>query len=80
MGIVQARLLSRVAAALLGSGLLGTARLVLASTWAARTPASWSGHALITDRQLQDWSDLAGGWQLRVEQPVDTSKGMAPSA
>jgi hypothetical protein len=80
MGIVRARLLSRVAAALLGSGLLGTAGLALGQ------------HLGGEDANVMIWPyALIGiasfgigltwlGWQLRVERPVDTSKGMAPSA
>jgi len=80
VGILWARLLSRVAATLLGSGLLLTAGLALGQ------------HLGGEDANVMIWPyALIGiasfgigltwlGWQLRVERPIDTGKGMAPFA
>lgn len=79
-GVLRARLLSRLAAALLGSGLLLTAELALRQHLAGgdANVMVWP-HALIG---LASFGiGLAWlGWQLRVERPVDTGKGMAPFA
>ena len=80
VGILRARLLSRVAAALLGSGLLLTAGLALGQHLAGENAnvMVWP-YALIGIASFGiglTWL----GWQLRVERPVDTRKGMAPFA
>jgi hypothetical protein len=78
--IIRAHLLSRVAAALYGSGLLVTTLLPLGQQFAGQdaneTPIWPYGLiGIVTFGIGLSWL----GWQLRSERPIDTGHGMAPA-
>jgi hypothetical protein len=80
VAIIRARLLSRAAAALYGSGLLITTMLVLSQQFAGQdaneTPLWPYGLIGIVLFGIGlTWL----GWQLRAERPVDAGRGMAPA-
>jgi hypothetical protein len=80
VAVIRARLLSRVAAALYGSGLLVTTMLVLSQQFAgqdANEAPLWPYGliGIVIFGIGLTWL----GWQLRTERPVDTGHGMAPA-